>query len=76
MKIKTSITLSASTIKALDELAGPGTPRSGIIEQAVMEFVQRRQRQWREQKDLEILNRCAEQLNRELEDILAFQAEM
>jgi hypothetical protein len=75
MKVKTSITLSASTIQALDELAGPGTPRSGIIEQAVTEFVQRRHRQLREQKDLELLNRCADQLNREVEDILAFQVE-
>jgi len=75
VKIKTSVTLSASTIKALDELAGPGAARSGVIEQAVTEFVQRRQWQLREQKDLEILNRCAEQLNREVEDILRFQAE-
>jgi predicted transcriptional regulator len=76
MKVKTSVTLSAATIQAIDELAGPGITRSGIIEQAVMEFVQRRHRQLREQKDLEILNRCAEQLNREVEDILAFQVEI
>jgi metal-responsive CopG/Arc/MetJ family transcriptional regulator len=76
MKVKTSVTLSAATIQAIDELAGPGTTRSGIIEQAVIEFVQRRHRQLREQKDLEILNRCAEQLNREVEDILAFQVEI
>jgi metal-responsive CopG/Arc/MetJ family transcriptional regulator len=76
MKVKTSVTLSAATLQVIDELAGPGTTRSGIIEQAVMEFVQRRQRQLREQKDLEILNRCAEQLNREVEDILAFQVEI
>jgi metal-responsive CopG/Arc/MetJ family transcriptional regulator len=76
MKVKTSVTLSAATIQAIDELAGPETTRSGIIEQAVMEFVQRRHRQLREQKDLEILNRCAEQLNREVEDILAFQVEI
>lgn len=75
MKVKTSVTLRASTVKALDELAGPGTPRSGIIEQAVTEFVERRRRQLREQKDLEILNRCADQLNREVEDILTFQSE-
>jgi metal-responsive CopG/Arc/MetJ family transcriptional regulator len=76
MKVKTSITLSASTIEALDELAEPGTPRSVIIEQAVKEFIQRRHRQLREQRDLEILNRCADQLNSEIEDLLAFQAEM
>ena len=76
MKVKTSVTLSAATLQAIDEFAGPGTTRSGIIEQAVMEFVQRLHRQLREQKDLEILNRCAEQLNREVENILAFQVEI
>jgi hypothetical protein len=46
-----------------------------VIEQAVLEFVERRRRQLREQKDLEILNRCADRLNREIEDVLAFQVE-
>ena len=73
MKVKTSVTLSAAAIQAIDELAGPETTRSAIIDQAVMEFVQRRHRQLREQKDLEILNRRAERLNREVEEILAFQ---
>jgi predicted transcriptional regulator len=75
MKVKTSITLSASTIKAVDELAGPEMARSRVIEQAVLEFVERRRRQSREEKDLKILNRAAERLNREIEDVLAFQVE-
>jgi len=75
MKVKTSITLSASTIKAVDELAGPEIPRSRVIEQAVLEFVERRRRQSRERRDLEILNRSADRLNREIEDVLAFQVE-
>jgi predicted transcriptional regulator len=75
MKVKTSITLSASTIRAVDELAGPAMARSRIIEQAVLEFVERRRRQAREERDLKILNRSADRLNREIEDVLAFQAE-
>jgi metal-responsive CopG/Arc/MetJ family transcriptional regulator len=75
MKVKTSITLSASTIEAVDELAGPGMARSRVIERAVLEFVERRRRQLREQKDLEILNRSADRLNREIEDVFAFQVE-
>ncbi len=62
MKVKTSITLSASTIKAIDELAGPEMARSRVIEQAVLEFVERRRRQSREKRDLEILNRSADRL--------------
>ena len=75
MKVKTSITLSSSTIEAIDELAGSEVPRSRIIEKAVVEFVERRRRQLREARDLDILNRAAERLNRETEDVLAFQAE-
>jgi predicted transcriptional regulator len=75
MKVKTSITLSASTIRAVDELAGPEMARSRVIEQAVLEFVERRRRQSREERDLKILNRAAERLNREIEDVLAFQVE-
>jgi hypothetical protein len=47
--------------------------RSRVIEQA--EFVERRRRQSREEKDPKILNRAAERLNREIEDVLAFQTE-
>ncbi len=75
MKIKTSIILSSSTIEAIDKLAGPDVPRSRVVEQAIVEFVERRRRQLREARDLEILNRAAERLNRETEDVLAFQAE-
>jgi len=75
MKVKTSVTLAASTLKAVDELAGPGMARSRIIEQAVLEFVQRCRRQLRDQRDFAILNRSADRLNREVEDVLAFQVE-
>ena len=40
-----------------------------------MEYVERRRRLERERRDLEILNRVADGLNREVEDILAYQAE-
>jgi len=75
MKVKTSVTLSASTIEAIDELSGSKMTRSRLVEQAVLEFVERRRRQLREARDLEILNRSADRLNRETEDVLAYQAE-
>jgi metal-responsive CopG/Arc/MetJ family transcriptional regulator len=76
MRLKTSITLSESTLKAIDEVASPGVPRSKVIEQAVLQFVERRRRQLREEQDLKILNRAARRLNREVKDILRFQAEL
>ena len=73
MKVKTSVTLSASVLDEIDKMEGP---RSKVIEQAVLEFLQRQQRQAREQRDLNILNRAAEQLNRETEEILGFQVKL
>lgn len=75
MKLKTSVTLSEETVRALDEIAGPGGNRSRVIEEAMSEFVRRRSRELRDARDLEIINRNAERLNREVEDILAYQVE-
>jgi len=46
-----------------------------VIERAVLDFVERHRRGVREARDLEILNRSADDLNREIDDILAFQVE-
>ena len=75
MKLKTSVTLSEETVRAIDEVAGRGGNRSRVIEEAVVEYLVRRSRERREARDLEILNRNAERLNREVEDVLAHQAE-
>lgn len=75
MKVKTSVTLSEETVRAVDDIAARGSNRSRIIETAVLEFLERRHREAREARDLEILNRNAEALNREVEEILTFQAE-
>jgi len=72
MKVKTSVTLSEEIVHAIDAV---GANRSRVIEEAVREYLLRRQRQRRDSRDLEILNRHAERLNREIEDILAYQDE-
>jgi metal-responsive CopG/Arc/MetJ family transcriptional regulator len=75
MKVKTSITLEPQTVRELDEIAGPDANRSRVIEQAVIEFIDRHRRRIRDSRDLEILNRSADKLNREVEDILRYQVE-
>jgi len=44
MKLKTSVTLEEETVMALDREAGSGTNRSRLIEQAILEFLDRRRR--------------------------------
>jgi predicted transcriptional regulator len=75
MRVKTSITLSPETLEAIDQFAGDSSNRSRVIERAVLEFVERQRRAMREKRDLEILNRLADKLNLEAEDVLAYQAE-
>lgn len=76
MKKKTSITLDPETLAAVDRIAAPESNRSRVIEQAVQEFIARLQRQERELRDLEILNRAAEELNQEMTDVLTYQADL
>ena len=73
MKIKTSVTLDREVARALDKVVGRGGSRSAAIEQAVKEFLDRRLRQSRDARDVEIIKRNARRLNKEAEDVLGFQ---
>jgi predicted transcriptional regulator len=68
--LKNSITLSPETLRAVDELARPPANRSQVFEQAVVDFLDRKRQGTR---DIAILNRVADELNAEVEDILAYQ---
>ena len=75
MRRKISITLSEEALLAIDRIAGSGSNRSRVIEEAIFESVERRRRMEREERDLRILNRAADALNREVEDVLGYQVE-
>jgi predicted transcriptional regulator len=76
MKVKTSITLSAELIRQIDALASQYGTRSALIERAVRDFLAAQAKRTREAQDLEILNRRAEALNAEAEDVLSYQVEL
>jgi metal-responsive CopG/Arc/MetJ family transcriptional regulator len=73
MKVKTSITLSRDVLDAVDARAGRGRSRSEFIEAALRAFLDQARRDERNGKDLDILNRRAERLNREAADVLGYQ---
>jgi RNA polymerase-interacting CarD/CdnL/TRCF family regulator len=75
MKIKTSVTLSEETLASLEELTREGLSKSRIVEIAVADLLDRHRRRRRDQGDREILDRRADVLNREVEDILGYQIE-
>jgi metal-responsive CopG/Arc/MetJ family transcriptional regulator len=63
-------------LKAIDKVTSPTRSRSRLIEDAAREFLARRARSAREARDLAILNEAADALNQEMDDVLAYQADV
>ena len=76
MRVKTSVTIDERVLRAIDKTTTRTRSRSRVIEDAAREFLARRARAVRESRDLAILNESAEGLNREMEDVLAYQADV
>jgi len=75
MKVKTSITLSASLIQEIDALSSKYGNRSALIEKAVRNLIAAEAKRERDLNDLRILNNRADVLNAEAEDALGFQVD-
>ena len=73
MKVKTSITLSRTVLEEIDQRSEQFHSRSGSLEAAAVGLLRELARKEAEQRDLEIINRRAEALNAEAEDVLDFQ---
>ena len=76
MRVKTSVTIDERVLRAIDKATTRHRSRSRVIEDAAREFLARRNRAAREARDLEILNEAADALNLEMDDVLAFQADV
>ncbi len=74
MKTKTSITLSRDILRAIDAHMAGYRSRSDFLETAARVFIEHLEKKEAELRDLEIINRHAEALNDEAEDVLGFQA--
>lgn len=74
MKAKTSITLSKDVLTCIDRLAGSKQSRSAFIERVLRRYLRQRERAAMNARDLELINRAAETLNREAEEVLLYQA--
>jgi hypothetical protein len=69
VRVKTSITLPKALIARLDRV----DMRSALFERAALAYLARLERRAREGGDIEIIDRNAEQLNREALDTLEYQ---
>jgi hypothetical protein len=73
MKEKTSITLSKEVLAGIDRIAGSKQSRSAFIEAVLTQYLRKRARAQVEARDLELINKAANELNAEVEDILRYQ---
>jgi metal-responsive CopG/Arc/MetJ family transcriptional regulator len=74
MKEKTSITLSSDVLAQVDRNAGSKASRSAFIESVLREYFKAKVRAAINARDLELINANADYLNREMEDVLKYQA--
>jgi metal-responsive CopG/Arc/MetJ family transcriptional regulator len=70
VRVKTSITLPKELLSRLDSV---DKNRSALLERAALVYLARLEAQERDQKDVRIINRSAERLNREAMDVLGYQ---
>src|SRR5438874_1120951 len=72
MKLKTSITLSEDIVKTIDRASAKDESRSQTIERLLRESLAARARQAADARDLALINRHADALNEEAEDVLRY----
>ena len=73
MKEKISITLSSDVVEGIDKLAGSKQSRSAFLERVIRKYLRERARAVVQARDLERLNRGADRLNAEAEEVLDYQ---
>lgn len=70
MKRKTSITLPADLLVAMDRV---DSNRSALLERAARAYLRRLEKTRREAKDVQLINARARRLNQEAQDVLEYQ---
>ena len=75
MKMKTSITLEKEVVAAVEEAAREGESRSQVIERLLRQSFAARKRDAVDQRDRNIINAHADELNEEAVDVLGYQLE-
>ncbi len=76
MKVKTSITLSGDILQAIDLHGSEFRSRSEFLETAARKFLAYLARMKAERRDLSIINKNADKLNAEAEDVLSYQVSL
>lgn len=75
MRVRTSVTLPKELLVKVDALAKKQNGRSAVVESALIDYVAKSKPQNVNRRDIEIINRNAELINKQVEETLEFQAE-
>jgi len=73
MKVKTSVTLSEDIIKVIDKRLSAHKNRSDFIECALRAYIDKLIKDEQNARDLDIINKQADRLNKEAIDVLSYQ---
>jgi metal-responsive CopG/Arc/MetJ family transcriptional regulator len=76
MRVKTSVTIDEKVLRAIDRATTRERSRSRVLEDAARAYLARQARAARDDRDRAILDRAADALNREMEDVLSYQADL
>ena len=76
MRVKTSVTIDEKVLRAIDRVVTREKSRSRIIEDAARDYLTRQARLARDSRDREIIDRAADGLNAEMEDVLSYQVDL
>ena len=76
MKIQTSVILSENLLSAIEHLSEKDKTLSDFIETCLQYYIAKLKRFRESEKDIEIINKNADHLNRETQDALQYQAEL
>jgi metal-responsive CopG/Arc/MetJ family transcriptional regulator len=74
MKAKTSISLSLPLLVEIDKLIGEHASRSAYIEKVLSDHLRDEARHAIQMHDKELIDAAADRLNKEMEDVLEYQA--
>lgn len=72
IKVRTSVTLPKDLLLRVDAFTGKKHKRSAVIESALRDFLQNKERAKRDPRELEIINANADLLNQQAAETLEF----
>jgi metal-responsive CopG/Arc/MetJ family transcriptional regulator len=78
MKTETTISLEPELLQKLERILGANghSSLSALIEEALRRFLASEKRETYDLHELELINRNADRLNQEAEDVLTYQMEL